>query len=491
MTYNEFILCITCNKCINLRIQMGNFSVPFSLVCPECKTNISGQVDFEPFKLNLKNATRLENDRPDYDELTQFPIWCLEISSDFPTQKLRLRKSALDSLTPFLSQISRFDKKEYFNDIKDFQSTLTFAEFIQDGDLENYYRLYNLYWGRQDKYLYHELEELLDKYTGLTPINKVYNRTDATMALHQLLLTISGISSVIGKNVLSEYTELGKKIQLSELHRNNILSYTNYIEPNFDKIEKSAFENIITFSKIYHTLIPIVTLNNIRKYDRLDQERYGISASNYKEMKEFYASSYEWILDNINIVIGLNNIFVRNSYTECCNNKNYCNDLEKIGSKFNKINSKSSQKPYFDISEPFSKPMSSLTNRIRNAIQHYSSEVNYDKQEIIFEDKYKGKVRIERCSIVDFAQLCLSNFSLIFYILEIVYTLRKLKLITDGIGLTIINDREKKDYEKGGFRKVGNEIIGIPRHVIKIKRNDKCPCGSGLKYKKCCGMNRL
>ncbi|MDO8446597.1 MAG: SEC-C metal-binding domain-containing protein [Deltaproteobacteria bacterium] len=28
-----------------------------------------------------------------------------------------------------------------------------------------------------------------------------------------------------------------------------------------------------------------------------------------------------------------------------------------------------------------------------------------------------------------------------------------------------------------------------PRHVDKIGRNDSCPCGSGKKYKKCCGMN--
>jgi SEC-C motif domain protein len=26
-----------------------------------------------------------------------------------------------------------------------------------------------------------------------------------------------------------------------------------------------------------------------------------------------------------------------------------------------------------------------------------------------------------------------------------------------------------------------------PRHVTKIGRNDPCPCGSGKKYKKCCG----
>jgi len=26
-----------------------------------------------------------------------------------------------------------------------------------------------------------------------------------------------------------------------------------------------------------------------------------------------------------------------------------------------------------------------------------------------------------------------------------------------------------------------------PLTVTKIGRNDPCPCGSGLKYKKCCG----
>ncbi|MBN2570249.1 MAG: SEC-C domain-containing protein, partial [Deltaproteobacteria bacterium] len=25
---------------------------------------------------------------------------------------------------------------------------------------------------------------------------------------------------------------------------------------------------------------------------------------------------------------------------------------------------------------------------------------------------------------------------------------------------------------------------------IKIGRNDPCPCGSGLKYKKCCGAHK-
>ncbi len=35
----------------------------------------------------------------------------------------------------------------------------------------------------------------------------------------------------------------------------------------------------------------------------------------------------------------------------------------------------------------------------------------------------------------------------------------------------------------------GSEIKQEPVHVEKIGRNDPCPCGSGLKYKKCCGKD--
>jgi uncharacterized protein YecA (UPF0149 family) len=32
-------------------------------------------------------------------------------------------------------------------------------------------------------------------------------------------------------------------------------------------------------------------------------------------------------------------------------------------------------------------------------------------------------------------------------------------------------------------------IVRKPAVSQKIGRNDPCPCGSGKKYKKCCGMN--
>ncbi|MCG8454421.1 MAG: YchJ family protein [Spirochaetales bacterium] len=53
-----------------------------------------------------------------------------------------------------------------------------------------------------------------------------------------------------------------------------------------------------------------------------------------------------------------------------------------------------------------------------------------------------------------------------------------------------------RHHERSGFEKVegkwyfkDSEVINTPqkREAPKVGRNDPCPCGSGKKYKKCCG----
>lgn len=43
--------------------------------------------------------------------------------------------------------------------------------------------------------------------------------------------------------------------------------------------------------------------------------------------------------------------------------------------------------------------------------------------------------------------------------------------------------------EKERHQNVTSEHINLNSSKTKIGRNDSCPCGSGKKYKKCCGMN--
>lgn len=72
----------------------------------------------------------------------------------------------------------------------------------------------------------------------------------------------------------------------------------------------------------------------------------------------------------------------------------------------------------------------------------------------------------------------------------------------DDTGTVEFTSRYKKDgqvnvhHEKSAFRRDDGQWVyvdgemnpkGAPRTVEKIGRNAPCPCGSGKKYKKCCG----
>ena len=50
---------------------------------------------------------------------------------------------------------------------------------------------------------------------------------------------------------------------------------------------------------------------------------------------------------------------------------------------------------------------------------------------------------------------------------------------------SILTEEKKKELYKK--QKASGTIVKVP----KIGRNDPCPCGSGKKYKKCCGKERI
>ena len=64
------------------------------------------------------------------------------------------------------------------------------------------------------------------------------------------------------------------------------------------------------------------------------------------------------------------------------------------------------------------------------------------------------------------------------------------KMLEDGVDV-----RNEKEVEKWIAK--NQDLLGAPTHKVetykrekpKIGRNDPCPCGSGKKYKKCCGTN--
>ena len=56
----------------------------------------------------------------------------------------------------------------------------------------------------------------------------------------------------------------------------------------------------------------------------------------------------------------------------------------------------------------------------------------------------------------------------------------------DGIGNQL--SREAADKVRFGTYEDGSKPVVKPKR-LKVGRNDPCPCGSGKKYKNCCGKN--
>ena len=50
--------------------------------------------------------------------------------------------------------------------------------------------------------------------------------------------------------------------------------------------------------------------------------------------------------------------------------------------------------------------------------------------------------------------------------------------------------RKKRELEQARLAGAtnGNKPQQVVRGAAKVGRNDPCPCGSGKKYKKCCGV---
>jgi yecA family protein len=64
------------------------------------------------------------------------------------------------------------------------------------------------------------------------------------------------------------------------------------------------------------------------------------------------------------------------------------------------------------------------------------------------------------------------------------FYLSMIELLPDAVATLC---QQGRDYEARRRRESMHVVPRTPRSVEKIGRNDPCPCGSGKKYKKCCG----
>lgn len=420
MVNNYFVQCNACKMKINLRTQMGLFDIPFHVHCPKCHSTIYGRIFVEDNNIKVENA--------DITQCDDEKFYSVELSAEFPTRKAIYKKICEVELSPYMRNHIFYGSDE--KAMKKTQETMYFANFVKSG-LSEMKQNFELFWNNQEMILFPRIKDMVNQYPHI-PFSEVNNNFDAAVALHQLLLTTTGISIIIGKESLGEYTEIGKLVIGNTNHITQIIEFITNNKIDFNNIEAKGFKLIELFAKVYEQLIPVIALKNGDCFENVDKDQFGIMTANFDELTDFYAKSYEWIFDNLKMILGLNNIFVRNDSAKCVNGKTYQDFIgESNGNKMNN--------GYIDEKEPFSRPISSLKNRVRNAIQHFDSDINYETQLITFKDRNKSV----ELYLIEFADLCIENFRIIFYVLELVYNLRKLSFIQKGIIPSFVIDKMK------------------------------------------------
>ena len=163
---------------------------------------------------------------------------------------------------------------------------------------------FELFWNNQEMILFPRIKDMVNQYPHI-PFSEVNNNFDAAVALHQLLLTTTGISIIIGKESLGEYTEIGKLVIGNTDHITQIIEFITNNKIDFNNIEAKGFKLIELFAKVYEQLIPVIALKNGDCFENVDKNQFGIMTANFDELTDFYAKSYEWIFDNLKMILGL------------------------------------------------------------------------------------------------------------------------------------------------------------------------------------------
>lgn len=175
--------------------------------------------------------------------------------------------------------------------------------------------------------------------------------------------------------------------------------------------------------------------------------------------------------------MGYDNILLRNNY-ESINIVKGINVQDLTG--VSKMRNKGYILQLLDSSAPFESLLCDCLNSdIRNSIGHFSYKseeiANRHGQTIRFysvnnPNTYTDLSLVEICYDIWNMYKCLGVFNELIHHTEL-----QILSITKGITPSFITDE-----------KVRNKMFGM-NHNKKIYPNDPCPCGSGMKYKKCCG----
>lgn len=413
MIAHTFSQCNYCKTNILLRFQMGYFDIPFDICCPECGVHICGvQKIVDDHTLNINNASIIKEDLESLDYYADFSV-------ELPHAKTN-RFESIESLmktkfSPFMLTASLYENDKYFELIKHMREFLSFR---------------SSYWPQLtplfDLFFNGKIALTQEHFLKLSSRFVVKNYLDALMALHQT--TVFGMNTILPDGTLGKFTDASKQISTpSVLLKIDDLITSLGGDEYFDSVSKRLVRIYDRWIANFEKYIPATMLSLGNAVEKLDKNLFGIATTSFEDMKNFYADSYELILDYIDVAIGLNNIVVRGDHNTFPANTIRVNKKTSCVGNFEDYREivKSSRLSLLVDNEPFSKAIP-LNRNVRNAIAHFNYEFDAGTQKITFSDKHKNNNNTVELYLIELALLCYENMSILVYLDELLYTLRKI-----------------------------------------------------------------
>lgn len=412
MVKSSIVKCNFCNEKVLLRFQIGYFDIPFDFSCPNCNVSISGIKKINENDLIIVNAKEIS------EEINNAKFYG-NFSTEFINKKIS-RFNCLEDIinngaSPFMNTASMFEKYENYQSIMNKMGCfLRFKETF----LNKIKPLHELF--------FNEKLDLIEKPLLVFSENYIIkNYLDAEIALHQLVTM--GMNYIMPTNTLKDYTDIANKLMLGK-EINEIINFIEFLETkiNTKELSEKIIEIYDRWINDFEKYMSVIILSIANKTDHIDKEKYGISTINFKDMRTFYADSYELILEMITLPVGLNNIIERKKYN--CFHEN--SRIKNYKTFFN--STKSQRIEALKNEEEFSKYLN-INNNVRNSIAHFDYKINNETQLITFYDKYKSSEKIIEMYLFDFALLCYENIKFIVYLNELFYSIKKISYIKNGL----------------------------------------------------------
>lgn len=324
--------------------------------------------------------------------------------------------------SPFMLTASLYEGDKYFELIKHMREFLSF----RSSSWSKLTPLYDLFFNGKVALTQEHFLKLSSRFV-------VKNDLDATMALHQT--TVLGMNTILPDGTLGKFIDTSKQICAPNVLQKMddfiaSLGGNEYFNSVSKRLVKIYDRWIVNFEKY----IPATMLSLGNAVSKLDQNTFGIATTSFEDMKNFYADSYELILDYIDVAIGLNNIVVRGDHNLFQANAIRVNKKTQCVENFEDYReiTKSSRLNLLVDSEPFSKDVP-LNRNVRNAIAHFNYEFDAGTQKITFSDKHKRNDKTVELYLIELALLCYENISILVYLDELLYSLRKIHYTKMGM----------------------------------------------------------